>query len=106
MWVRVTRFSLEGQDEVSDEELQLELKRADEAVRRNVADNYPGWQGYQYMIDRAARRALALTYWRTREDMVASEPEERVIRQAGLPPLEIESIDRFEIIAAYGPGYR
>ena len=106
MWVRVTHFGLEGDGAITDEEVRLELKRADEAVRRNVADNFPGWQGYQYMLDRASRRALALTFWRTTEDMAASEPKESVIKQAGLPALSIETIDRFEIVAAYGPGYR
>ena len=106
MWARVTRFSLAGEGDITDDEVRLELQRADEAVRRNVADNNPGRQGYQCMVDRATRRTLALTYRQSRDDIRTNEPQGGVTQQVGLPPLKIESIDRLEIVAAYGPGYR
>lgn len=93
MWARVSRFD-EPKDRIDDD---IRMTRSSVV---DLVTSTPGTQGFYYMVDRETGRAMAVTFWDSKESMLASEREAARIRMQSTSAVggTITGVEHYEVV--------
>jgi hypothetical protein len=90
MYARVTYF--EGSPERAAEAVHEVRERA-----LPIASAAAGYEGALLLVDDSAGRAMAVTFWASREEMDASEEAANTLRHLPEARWAIQAVERYEV---------
>jgi hypothetical protein len=95
MWVRMSRFAGLPPERIN------ETVREFEEGQLSALEQQPGFQGILVMVDRGEGKAAAMTFWETRENLIASDKLADQARDAAIAtaqPAREPIVDRYEVV--------